>query len=466
MNKIILVISILLYYSCSVPNRTNAIKVDNDSIEPQNLTEYNSVFKNMISDGFTGVLLIAENGKTVYSNAFGQINLEDSISINENSVFELASVSKQFTAAAIAILEQENKINQSDSIVKYLPKLEQYKNIQIKNLIHHTSGLAEYDEGNWTYDRSSFITNDSIINYLAKKKPPLKFETGSKYEYSNTGYVLLASIIESVSGLTFAEFLDKKIFVPAGMQSTQIYRPRYKPENIENYAVGFVYSDSLSKNIIPDQHPEHDYIIHLDGIQGDGMVNSTILDMLKWDRILYSDLIFNSETKRKLFTAYDISQETSTNYGYGWRISKDEKFGKIVNHSGGWPGYVTFIERHLDNDKTIIILQNNYNNYRFPTKSIRSILYRDQIQIPEIGKLVGKYEFKDDKTVLTINSVNSKLIGEYDGDKFGLIPIGENVLFIENQQEVEIEFIEDIGGHISNAKWHQGDYIGELKKIE
>lgn len=464
MKKITLFSILIVIMSCSKSKKTH--KVNSSKFDSNKIERIDAVFNSMKNDGFTGGILVAEKGDIIYSGTYGSRNLIDSLHINENTMFELASVSKQFTAAGIALLEQQGRIDIKQPVSSYIAELDEYKEITIEHLIHHTSGLPEYDEGDWSYDRAEFITNDSLINYLSRVKPSLLFKSGTKYKYSNTGYVILASIIERVTKVSFGEFLKKNIFDVADMSRTRIYRSRYKPELIENYGVGFVYSDSLKKNVIPDLHNNHDYIVHLDGIQGDGMVNSTLLDLLKWDRLLYSDKIFTKKTIQKLFTSNQLSDGTQNDYGYGWRIEKDELFGTVVSHSGGWPGYVTFIERYLDTDKTIIILQNNYNNFDLNTKMLRAILHKNIIPKSAKKDFIGKYEFEDDKTVLTIRAKEDNLIGEYDGDTLNLIQIKERIFFIKNQQSVQVEFVKDSTKKISRAKWHQGDYVGDLKRIE
>lgn len=459
--KSLILLSTLVFFSSCVIQKTIE---ESGSHESKN--RFDDVFNSMIENGFTGALLIAEKGVIKYSRTYGRINLTDSLLVNEKSVFELASISKQFTASAVALLEQENKLSRNDPITKYLPELKKYQSVLIKHLIHHTSGIAEYDNGDWVYNGKEFITNDSIINYLTRVGPELKFPSGSQFEYSNTGYVLLASIIEKVSGLTYNEFLKSHFFTPSSMFRTQIYRPRYSPEEIDNYAIGFVYSDSLRKEILPDFHSEHEDIVYLDGIQGDVKVNSTIGDLFKWDRVLYTNDIFKSKTKRKMFRINRTSNGSINNYGYGWQIFQDRIFGKILNHSGGWPGYVTFMERHIDHDKVIIILQNNYNNFKFPIKSIRSILYNDRMPKPKLSKYIGVYKFEDDETIMILSNDNFSLFGELRGSKFKLIPIRKNIFFIEEKQDVELEFIKGKKGKMSEIRWHQDNYIGHFKKIE
>lgn len=325
--------------------------------------------------------------------------------------------------------------------------------------------MPEYDKEEWIYDRSQFTTNDSLIHYLCRVKPPLLFEPGTQFSYCNTGYAILASIIERVTNSTFNNYLIEKIFNKVEMSRTKIYRPRYSPEQIDNYAIGYVYSDSLQKNTTPDQHEDHSYVVHLDGIQGDGMVNSTAKDLLKWDRVLYSNKLLTDETKQKMFGSSELIDGGENKYGYGWRIENDDLFGKIVKHSGGWPGYATFIERYLDSDKTIIVLQNNYNNFNLNTKLLRAILHADLIPKTNKNNLIGRYEFEDDKTVLNIKIQDNQLIGVYNGDSFNLIQLKSNIFFIENQQSVVIELIE-LESKISMIKWHQGNYVGNLKRIK
>lgn len=292
----------------------------------------------LIQDGFTGNILIAEKGKVIYQKSIGYCNLTDSIPMNEVAIFELASVSKQFTAAGIVLLHQKGLLAYDDTISKYLPELADYSTITIRNLLHHTSGLPDYlEEGMdsiFQLDHNSFITNQDIINGFSLHQPPLHFSPNTQFEYSNTGYVLLATIIERVSMQDFGAYLKKNIFQPLGMSNTFVYRRRYQPQQVENYALGYVYSDSLGKNILPDDHPDHSYIVPLDGIQGDGMVNSSINDLLLWDRALYNNQLFQEAEKVEIFKPALLSDGSYTDYGFGWTIDTFQNT-KIVSHAGG-----------------------------------------------------------------------------------------------------------------------------------
>ncbi|MCT4305571.1 serine hydrolase [Elizabethkingia anophelis] len=351
---------------------------------------------------FNGNVLVAEKGKVIYEKSFGLANEKTKQKLDKNTVFELASVSKQFTAMGIVQLEKEGKLSYNDPLTKYFPELSFYKPITIDNLLYHTSGLPDYMslfDKNW--DKKKFATNKDIVDMLAKYKPELLFVPGDKYEYSNTGYALLGLIIEKVSKQSYGDYLNKKIFKPLGMANTRVYRSRYKPEKISNYALGYVVDSLGNKKLLDDLGKEY-YTYYLDGIVGDGMVNSTTGDLLKWDRALYGDKLVNQKDKDLIFSSIVTKDNKDTRYGYGWSIDTKYPFGKIANHSGGWAGYITFIERDLDYDKTIIILQNNDSEAASsPVKQLRNILYDIKpikVDLATLQKYAGKYTKKNNKT--------------------------------------------------------------------
>ncbi|WP_407483044.1 serine hydrolase domain-containing protein [Elizabethkingia meningoseptica] len=354
------------------------------------------------SQKFHGNVLIAEKGKVIYEKSFGLANEKTQQKLDKNTVFELASVSKQFTAMGIVQLEKEGKLSYNDPLTKYFPELGFYKPITIDNLLHHTSGLPDYmGLFNKKWDKTKFATNQDIVNMLSKYKPELSFDPGDKFEYSNTGYALLGLIIEKVSKQSYGDYLSKKIFKPLGMTSTRVYRSRYKPEKISNYALGYVVDSLGNKKLLDDLGKEY-YTYYLDGIVGDGMVNSTTGDLLKWDRALYGDKLISQKDKDLIFSSVVTKDNKDTRYGYGWGIDTKDPFGKIANHAGGWAGYITYIERDLDHDKTIIMLQNNNSEVTSsPVKQLRNILYdikAVKTDISLLQKYAGKYIKKNSKT--------------------------------------------------------------------
>jgi CubicO group peptidase (beta-lactamase class C family) len=244
---------------------------------------------------FFGNVLIADKGNIIYQKSFGKGNHVSNTDLNAESVFELASVSKQFTAMGIMLLKKQGKLNYEDSLRKFFPELPYY-NITVRQLLNHTSGLPDYMQlFTIHWDRTKIATNKDLIALLAKHKPAMHFVPGEKWEYSNTGYALLASIIEKASGENFGDYLQKNIFQPLGMKSTLVYRRRYEKKTIPNYAFGYVY-DRDKKFALPDSVKEVAPVVFcLDGIVGDGTVNSTVNDLLKWDRALYTEKLVSKE---------------------------------------------------------------------------------------------------------------------------------------------------------------------------
>ena len=306
---------------------------------------------------FSGVVLIAENGKPVYQKAFGYREFADQIPLQTSDIFELASVSKQFTAMIIMMLKEKGLLNYDDSVSKYLQI--PYKGMTIRNLLTHTSGLPDYQDIMDKYwDKSKVAGNSDCIQYLNKYAPPKHFEPGEKYEYSNTGYMLLGSIAEKASGKDFIEMCRSWIFKKLKMKSTDI-RTLEEKKAIKNFAIGHIYVQERNKYVRADSFPSSNYTIWLGNRKGPGRISSTAADLLKWDQALYTEKLIKQSTLQEAFTPMKLNDGTISQYGFGWELKNDPSFGKIVQHDGDNPGYKTQIIRYIDKRKTIILLNNN-----------------------------------------------------------------------------------------------------------
>ncbi|MGZ3863683.1 MAG: serine hydrolase domain-containing protein [Bacteroidia bacterium] len=334
-----------------------------------------SLLKIKTAEGFNGNVLVVSGDDIIYKKSFGFANYHTEELLNDSSLFELASCSKQFTAMAIMILAEQGKINYSDNILKYIPDLP-YHNITIENLLTHTSGLPDYMQiilKHW--DKKKFATNYDIIGLFKKYKPKMHFKPNEKYEYSNTGYALLSVIIEKVSGLTYAEFLNRNIFEKLGMKNTRVYNTRRsKNEKIKNYAYGHVYSEKHKKFILPDSLSDYNFVAFMDAITGDGTVNTTVSDFAAWDEALREKTLVTASTLEKAFSKHKLANGTESNYGYGLFVAGGGKYEKVVYHGGAWPGYSTSILHFVDKPLTVIVLSNNeYNVYKLTDQIIRSL---------------------------------------------------------------------------------------------
>ncbi len=345
MRRCLLALLILLCWACKPTETPDAFQGKLDSLFA-------------IHKDFSGVVLVARQGKPALHRAFGLRDVEAGIPNDTTTLFELASVSKQFTAMVIMMLKEEGKLNYDDPLAKYLPEIP-YPGITIRHLLTHTSGLPDYQEimdQNW--DKNKVAGNLEIIQYLIAYHPPKLFEPGEKYEYSNTGYVLLGSVAEVASGKDFIEFARERIFKPVGMTSTDIRTLEAKAA-IENFAKPYVYMEETKRYVRADSFPSSNYIVWLGARKGPGRVSSTARDMLRWDRVLYETGLISKESLTEAYSPYKLNNDSLSRYGFGWRLDEKPGLGRKIWHTGSNPGYSTRIARYPDVDNTVIILSNN-----------------------------------------------------------------------------------------------------------
>ncbi len=306
---------------------------------------------------FSGSVLVAEEGMVLINKEYGYLSLDSTQEINSESVFEIASLSKQFTALLIMILKEEKKLDYEDKIVQYFPNLP-YEEITIRNLLTHTSGLSEREFFKWAgqnMDQSKIYTNDFILKYLEQERPPLAFEPGENWEYSNVGYFLLPLIIQQTTGKHYIQLLNEKIFNPLEMNSSGIFSQKMKGSEMDNYVFGKVFNPNDSTFISSFG------MAWSDSIYGGVGILSNTTDLLRWDRALYGNKLIDQEKLQEAFIPYKLPDDNSSQYGFGWYIREnmvinENNCGKRLDHNGMWPGYESSIVRYIDDDKTIIVL--------------------------------------------------------------------------------------------------------------
>jgi CubicO group peptidase (beta-lactamase class C family) len=295
---------------------------------------------------FNGCILLADHGQIVYENAVGYSDYENQIPMKEDDLFQLASVSKQFTAMAIMILKDRGLVNLDDTVSKYIPGFP-YQGIKVSDLLHHTSALPEYVNTS-AFDRflpdKDTLRNRDLVDIMIAHNIPLTGIPGSKYKYCNTGYAMLSVIIENVSGMTYPEFMRKNIFEPLGMKNTYCY------EEIANCPNGIC---KVQPYKLGDSKTEQ-----FNFITGDKGIFSCLHDMFLWDQALYSSKLVSQATLNEAFTPVVGSAGDTIKYGYGWRIYQDENGKRLIWHRGLWQTFNPAIMRYVDDNKTIIILAN------------------------------------------------------------------------------------------------------------
>lgn len=297
----------------------------------------------------SGTFLFARKGQVILKKAVGRSHPDRNEAITLNSSFNLASVSKQFTGMAIMLLNNHGKLQYDTKVQHYLKEFP-YPNITVRHLLNHTSGLVDYmalAEEHWD---ESLFTNQDMLNLFSKHKPALNFSSGSKFEYSNTGYVTLSAIIERVSKMSFAQYLDKNIFQPLKMNNTKVINLLSEP----NLLPSRVYGQNQSGL---------DDLIYLDGVSGDGAVYSSIDDLLKWHYGLLNYELLPKHQQQVAFLPATLNDDSLFHYGFGWFIDRESPH--IAAHSGGWVGFISYIARNTENDEVIIFLTNKVGGVKF-----------------------------------------------------------------------------------------------------
>ncbi|WP_317175580.1 serine hydrolase domain-containing protein [Pontibacter beigongshangensis] len=316
--------------------------------------------------GFNGTVLVTKYDQVICRNAYGYADFARKDTLCLETAFQLASVSKPFTAMAIMILKEQGELSYEDSVQQYIPDFP-YKGITIRHLLMHRSGLPNYtyfSEKLWP-DRKVSLTNNDVLSLMAVHQPNFNSKPNARFEYSNTGYAVLASIVEKASGMAFSDFLQEHIFEPLQMTQT------------------FTFSQDLNA---PSGKVAHGHLVgkrkrspdFLDSVLGDKGVYSTVEDLYKWDQALYTQRLVKRETLDEAFTGFGLPKKDNEDYGFGWRIRRIESGDTVVYHGGLWHGYNTYLLRNPKDHSAIIVLSNLTNGSLNYMKEVRKLLFPEQ----------------------------------------------------------------------------------------
>lgn len=331
---------------------------------------------------FNGAVAVKKKGELIFKKGYGTENFDLETPFLASTQMEVASVSKQFTAAAVLILQQDGKLNVEDKVSDYLGEDFPYDQMTVKHLLTHTSGLPDYEKYfRKEWDSTEIVYNKDIVRYFKEIKPELMSVPGEKYHYSNSGYVLLAAIVKAVSGKELDDFLEERIFKVAGMENAGFY-DRDDIWKMEGYAPGYMMDLRTCSYVKPDFLPGKYYYRFLSGRFGSGRLSLSIDDLIKWDRILYTDTVLNARSKKWAFTPHPPSKDTS-DYGFGWHIPEKDSL-KVVYHTGSWAGNLSYIKRFLDTQSLIVMGNNTYSPYLKEIRASVDAYVRDgkELEIP------------------------------------------------------------------------------------
>ena len=314
---------------------------------------------------FHGSVLVAKGGKVVFKQHYGYANFKEKTEIDDNSLFQLASVSKQFTAASVLILKDRGELSLDDKVTRFFPEFP-YEEATVRHLLNHTSGLPKYfwlAEHKW--DKEHAPSNAEMMDLLSKEKLNPFFRPGANFDYSNTGYFVLSAIVEKVSGNSFADFVDREIFKPLNMRQSFVYS--YGQDSLrEGQLSGYRLYRRRWHAAIPGTVN--------DAVVGDKNVYSTTEDLLKWVEGLNSGRLISEESLAEMYTKGSTKYERKVPYGFGFRIKEDGE-QKVIYHNGRWNGFSTSLMQYPDEDLVVITLEHSsYNSMKYLNSKVKGLV--------------------------------------------------------------------------------------------
>ncbi|WP_296386689.1 serine hydrolase domain-containing protein, partial [Winogradskyella sp.] len=309
-----------------------------------------TIDKKLIDNDFSGVILVAQNDSIIFNKAYGRKNNQEN-GLNEiNTVFDICSITKQFTAAGILKLSMQNKVSTSDKLSKYFETVpDDKKNITIHQLLTHSSGLItgigdDYDT----------VTEKEFLNQVFSSK--LMGQVGEKFNYSNIGYSLLCLIIEKASGMDYETFLNEEIFKPSKMNHTGYVLPNWKNNEVAN---GFLNGTEAKKPNEENWSKKGPYL----NLKGNGGLLTRASDLLLWSQAIQNNTVLDEATTSKYLYPHFLWDDMYTHYGYGWGIENNDSENKLVLHGGTSDLFATDLWMYPKKGITIIVLSNKFDEY-------------------------------------------------------------------------------------------------------
>jgi CubicO group peptidase (beta-lactamase class C family) len=352
---------------------------------------YDSV---LLLKGFNGGMIVAKDGNIVFEKYSGTGHLPGNDFITDSTPMHIASISKTFTAMAVLKLWQDSKLNIDDEFSKYFPAFN-YQGITIRCLLNHRSGLPNYNYFMETlgWDKSRFVKNEDVLDYLITRKAALPevLLPGTHFSYCNTNYALLALLIEKISGLKYASYINQTFILPLQMKHTNV----------------FSLADTLTATPSYNWRGALEPFNFLDQVYGDKNIYTTPRDLLIWDRALSSGLIFKQETLDQAYAPYSNEKPGMRNYGLGWRMNIFPDGNKIIYHNGWWHGSNATFIRLLKEKATIIVIGNKFTRAVYYAKVLTSVFGDYYLPVEEDESLT-KDSLKLPATVLNTDTLQTR----------------------------------------------------------
>ena len=347
---------------------------------------------------FSGNVLIVENNKVIYKKSFGYADFTNKTPNTLSITFPIASITKLLTATAILQMKEKGSLNLSDPVTRYLPDFP-YPTITIRHLLSHTSGLPPYnaffDKFRKEDSARVFINKDFMPGVLANPQP-LVYQPGDKGNYDNINYLVLALIVEKISGDNYEHYIKANILQPAGMRETRLFPlpQQFNSAVIRNYAFPHVYLHLY--DTMPVKSASIPYVRaywHSYGFNGFADYVSTVTDLEKFDKALYDHKLLKEQTLKEAFTPIKLNsgEDNPAEFGLGWEVEKDSSVGKMVYHSGAAMGLSSNILRNISRHQTVIIFDNAHFNAHENATNAMLLLNGKKVELPKksIAKIYG-----------------------------------------------------------------------------
>ncbi len=397
---------------------------------------------------FNGNILVAQSGKIIFQKSYGYNDFKIKTPLSPNSIFNICSITKEFTAAAIMLCKEEGKLSLDDSLRHFFPELP-YSKVTIRHMLQHTSGIpsSEFLFKEWSRNEDMRMTD--LLPLLVDKKPALLNQPGAEFRYSNIPYMLLALIIEKVNDRPYPEFLQQRIFAPLQMKSTGMIETLQQPAT-ENYIYDYLSDTSQRKTYFPpSMRSDWQKAIRISGLFGAGNIYSTTADLLKWQLALNNNRLLKPETYVDMIKEPVVAGAAGIQkYGYGLSINY-LKSDTMIFHNGGALGYSTTL-RYLKNKDIIIISLANTNRTNDPSEGIVSLiggeillkpnkLQEKKLKRSELERFCGTYEAGGRQ--FQIELINDTLFRKTTGAPLlRLIPSSPTRLFYSDESDRELVF--------------------------
>jgi D-alanyl-D-alanine carboxypeptidase len=388
---------------------------------------------------------ILQGGRIVKVEGYGLANVEQGTPVTTATVFESASLGKQFTAAAILLLLQDGKLSLDDPITKYLPAApDAWRGITIRHLLTHTSGIPEYEGRDSTLNLRLDYTEQELLRKFASY--PLLFDAGQEWSYSNSGYVLLGIIIRAVTGEHWGELLRKRVFEPLGMKTARVIS---YDDIVPNRAAGYRLVEGSLKN--------REVVGPGWNTTADGSLLLTLLDLAKWDAALYGNALLSDSAKRLMWAPVRLNDGTFASYGFGWEL-RETPGHRAVEHAGdGW-GFRTYMGRYLDDSLTVIVLANSTTIDPWDVGHRVAALYRPALAPParrvmslapaKLDEYVGDYRLPTGELVRVKRTENGLRVE--GGIPLGpVVPEAPDVFFNPGWWESQVVFVRNQRGDVT-----------------